>query len=262
MFKIHGAVAAVTLMAMASFANAQGSSSALAAGSEKPVSIVLVHGAFVDGSGWQKVYDLLTNDGYQVIVTQNSTASLNGDVATVQRALALARHPVVLVGHSYGGMIITQAGNNPKVRDLVYIAAFEPEVGESVSTWLSKPLPAGYGPVPVAPPQDGFLTVQIDKFPAAFAADVDPQVTRFMAASQVPWGKPAIETKITEAAWKTKPTYALVTTEDHMIPTPDQRQMVARSHAKVTEVTSSHAVMLSHPDKVASFIEGIAEGAE
>ena len=238
------------------------SASAPALAAEKPVSIVLVHGAFVDGSGWQKVYDILTNDGYEVIVAQNSTATLEGDVATATRAIERSKHPVVLVGHSYGGMVITEAGNNPKVRDLAYLAAFAPEAGESVSTWLSKPEPAGYAPVPVAPPQDGFLTVDIAKFPSAFAADVDPETTRFMAASQVPWGIAAVNTKITQAAWKTKPTYFLITTEDLMIPTPQQREMAARAHANTIEVASSHAVMLSHPDQVASFIERIADPAE
>jgi pimeloyl-ACP methyl ester carboxylesterase len=165
---------------------------------------------------------------------------------------------VILVGHSYGGMVITQAGANPKVRALGYVAAFEPDVGESVSGYLATAVP-GYPPVPVAPAQDGFLTVEIAKFPAAFAADVDPDLTRFMAASQMPWGQAAINTKITTAAWKSNPTYTLITTEDLMIPTPVQRQMAARSHADTIEVTSSHAVMLSHPDKVAGFIEHIAD---
>lgn len=242
------------LMALASAAVA----TTAAFATEKPVSVVLVHGAFVDGSGWHKVYDILTNDGYEVIVAQNSTTTLDGDVATATRAITRAKHPVVLVGHSYGGMVITEAGNNPKVRDLAYIAAFAPEVGESVSTWISKPVPAGYTSVPTAPPQDGFLTVDIAKFPASFAADVDPETTRFMAASQVPWGMTAVNTKITQAAWKTKPTYFLVTTEDHMIPTPQQREMATRAHASTIEVASSHAVMLSHPDRVAKFIEAIA----
>jgi pimeloyl-ACP methyl ester carboxylesterase len=250
------------LLAATAAAAALATVAAPAQAAEKPVSIVLVHGAFVDGSGWQKVYDLLTDDGYEVIVAQNSTATLDGDVATATRAIARARHPVILVGHSYGGMVITEAGNDPKVRDLAYVAAFAPEVGESAATWLSKPIPAGYDPVPVAPPQDGYLTVQITKFPAAFAADVDPETTRFMAASQVPWGLDAVNTKITQAAWKTKPTYFLVTTQDHMIPTPQQREMAARAHAETIEVESSHAVMLSHPDQVAHFIEHIAEAAQ
>lgn len=224
---------------------------------EKPVSIVLVHGAFVDGSGWRKVYDILTKDGYEVIVVQNSTATLVGDAATTTRAIARAKHPVVLVGHSYGGSVISEAGDDPKVHSLAYIAAFEPEVGEFVATFLAKPVP-GAAPVPVLPAQGGFLICDIAKFPKAFAADVDPGLAAFMAASQVPWGLAAINTKNTKAAWKDKPTYDLITTEDHMIPTPAQRQMAARAHAKVTEINSSHAVMLSHPNEVAAFIERVA----
>ena len=225
---------------------------------EKPVSIVLVHGAFVDGSGWQKVYTHLTKDGYEVLVVQNSTATLDGDVATAKRAIQNARHPVVLVGHSYGGMIITEAGNDPKVRSLVYVAAYEPDAGDSVASLTAKPIP-GYAPVPILPPQDGYLTVDISKFPKFFAADVDTTTTKFMAASQVPWGQAAVETKIGQPAWKSKPTYDLITDEDHMIPTPQQREMAARAHASTKDISSSHAVMLSHPDAVVAFIEHIAE---
>jgi pimeloyl-ACP methyl ester carboxylesterase len=218
---------------------------------EKPVSVVLVHGAFVDGSGWQKVYDLLTKDGYETIVVQNSTASLDGDVATTDQAIARAKHPVVLVGHSYGGAVITVSGNEPKVRSLAYLAAYAPDSGESVNTLISQPVP-GAAPVPILPPQDGFLTLDIAKFPASFAADVDRDTTAFMAASQVPWGLAAINTKIAQAAWRAKPTFFLITTEDHMVPTPQQRDMAARAHASSSEIGSSHAVMLSHPNERSS----------
>jgi pimeloyl-ACP methyl ester carboxylesterase len=248
MLKALCAVAAAALLATAGHASA----------AEKPVSIVLVHGAFVDGSGWRKVYTTLTKDGYQVLVVQNSTASLDGDVATTERAIHDARYPVVLVGHSYGGMIISVAGNDPKVRRLVYIAAYAPDAGESVASLTAKPIP-GYAPVPILPPQDGYLTVDSAKFPTFFAADVDPTTTQFMAASQVPWGLAAVTTKIGQAAWKIKPTFFMVTTEDHMIPTPQQRQMAARAHAHSVEITSSHAVMLSHPSEVAAFIEDSAD---
>jgi pimeloyl-ACP methyl ester carboxylesterase len=241
------AVAAATIMATAHYA----------AAAEKPVSIVLVHGAFVDASGWQKVYSTLTKDGYEVLVVQNSTATLDGDVATTERAIHNARHPVVLVGHSYGGMIISEAGNDPKVSRVVYIAAYAPDVGESVASLTAKPIP-GYAPVPILPPQDGYLTVDTAKFPRFFAADVDLTTTRFMAASQVPWGLAAVTTKIGQPAWKTKPTFFMITTEDHMIPTPQQREMAARAHAHSVEIASSHAVMLSHPSQVASFIENTA----
>ena len=251
MNKLFGAAAAAALVATA----------AHAAPAEKPVSIVLVHGAFVDGSGWQKVYTQLTRDGYEVLVAQNSTATLDGDVATATRAIQNARHPVILVGHSYGGMVITEAGNDPKVRRLVYVAAYIPDTGETVASLTATPIP-GYAPVPILPPQDGYLTVETTKFPRFFAADVDPNLTRFMAASQVPWGLTAVTTKIDQPAWKTKPTYDLITTEDHMIPTPQQRQMVARAHAHSTDVTSSHAVMLSHPDQVVAYIEQVAAEAQ
>jgi pimeloyl-ACP methyl ester carboxylesterase len=225
---------------------------------EKSLSIVLVHGALADGSGWEGVYNILTKDGYEVIVVQNSTATLDGDVATTTRAITLARHPVVLVGHSYGGVVITEAGNNPKVRALAYVAAYEPDAGESVETLNAKHYP-GAAEVPFLPPQDGFLMLNIQKFPTSFAADVDVTKTRFMAASQVPFGLTAITTKVVTPAWKTKPTFAIITTNDHMIPTAQQREMVARSHAKAIDVVSSHAVMLSQPATVATFIESAAE---
>jgi pimeloyl-ACP methyl ester carboxylesterase len=193
-----------------------------------------------------------------VIAVQNSTETLDGDVATTVRAIARAAHPVVLIGHSYGGAVITEAGTDPKVHALGYVAAYEPEVGESVAALNDTPIP-GAAKVPILPPQDGFLSLDISKFPASFAADADPTITRFMAASQVPWGLAAINTKIDRAAWKSKPTYDLITTEDHMIPTPLQRQMAARAHAATSEIKSSHAVMLSHPANVAAFIEHIAD---
>jgi pimeloyl-ACP methyl ester carboxylesterase len=224
---------------------------------ERALSVVLVHGAFVDGSGWEKVYSLLKKDGYEVIVVQNSTATLDGDVATTRRAIATAKHPVILVGHSYGGAVITEAGNDPKVQRLVYLAAYLPDAGESVAAIIAQPVP-GALPVPILPPQNGFLTLDVAKFPKAFAPDVDPSVSAFMAASQVPWGQTAVATKIAEAAWKTKPTWDLVTTNDHMIPTSQQRDMAARAHAYSAEIASSHAVMLSHPTNVATFIEKAA----
>lgn len=228
---------------------------------EKPLSIVLVHGALGDGSGWEPVYNILVKDGYEVIVVQNSTATLDGDVATATRAIARARHPVVLVGHSYGGSVITEAGNDPKVRALTYVAAYEPDAGESVASLNAKHFP-GAADVPFLPPQDGFLLLDSDKFPASFAADVDIAKTKFMAASQVPFGLPAVTTKTVSPAWKTKPVFAVITTNDRMIPTALQREMVARSHAQSIDVVSSHAVMLSHPDVVAKFIEHAAESLQ
>jgi len=224
---------------------------------EKPVSIVLVHGAFVDGSGWKGVYDRLTRDKYEVLVVQNSTETLDGDVEATRRVIAAARHPVVLVGHSYGGAVITEAGEDPKVRSLVYLAAFAPEVGESVLALAEKPHPGETG-APLLPPAEGYLLVDPAKFPSAFAADVDLSTTRFMAAAQVPWGLKATQTPLTKAAWKAKPTSFLLTTQDHMIPPSIQRMMATRTKGKVTEIRSSHAVMLSHPDAVTTFIVAAA----
>jgi len=228
---------------------------------EKPVSIVLVHGAFVDGAGWKSVYDILTKDGYEVLIAQQPTRTLEDDVSTTERVIATAKHPVVLVGHSYGGAIITEAGDNPKVRSVVYLAAFAPDIGESVVELAEKPTP-GEPKAPLLPPADGYLLVDPAKFPSAFAADVDLSMTRFMAAAQMPWGLKATQTKLTRAAWKVKPTFFLLTTKDHMIPPSSQRMMAKRTGGKVVEISSSHAVMLSHPRDVASFIKSAASASK
>jgi len=220
---------------------------------DKSVSIVLVHGGFVDGSGWQGVHDILTADGYEVLVVQNPTISLAEDVAVTKRAIAAARNPVVLVGHSYGGVVITEAGNDPKVAALAYIAAFAPDSGESVETLIANPPPGAPVP-PILPPQDGFLFLDNAKFAASFAADVDPVLARFMADSQVPWGLEALGGKVSSPAWKSKPTYYLVAADDHMIPPPAQRQMAARAGATVVESPGSHSVYVSHPDVVARLV--------
>lgn len=224
-----------------------------AAGSPLP-SIVLVHGAFVDASGWQHVYTELTNRGFEVLVTQHPTQSLAGDVAVVRQAIADARGPVVLVGHSYGGAIISAAGTDPKVAILAYVAAFVPDAGESIGMLTAGPLEDGEIPAPVIPTADGFLIVDPDGFPQAFAADVDAQTTRFMAAAQLPWGLEAVGAPLAEAAWKSKPSTYLVAAADRMIPPRAQRQMAQRAGAPMTEVEASHAVMLSQPAKVADFI--------
>lgn len=231
-----------------------GSQAAYAQPTDRGTSIVLVHGAFVDGSGWKQTYDLLTADGYEVIVVQNPTLTLSGDVAATEDAIERARHPVILVGHSYGGMVITEAGDNPKVRSVVYLAAFAPDAGESVSSLAEAPAPPGESKAPLVPAGD-FLLVDQAKFPTAFAADVDVGLTGFMAAAQVPWGVAAVQANITRVAWKTKPSFFLVTTNDHMIPPSAQRTMARRSGATVAEIASSHAVMLSHPQDVAAFIK-------
>lgn len=225
---------------------------------DKPVSIVLVHGGFVDGSGWKGVHEALTNDGYEVIVAQNPTLSLADDVAVTKRAIAAARNPVVLVGHSYGGVVITEAGNDPKVASLAYIAAFAPDAGESVETLIANPPPGAAVP-PILPPQDGFLMLDKAKFADSFAADVDPSTARFMADSQVPWGVEALAGKVAVPAWKSKPSFYLVASDDRMIPPPAQRAMAERAGAKMTETSGSHAVYVSKPAEIARVIKQAAE---
>jgi pimeloyl-ACP methyl ester carboxylesterase len=223
-------------------------------------NIVLVHGGFVDGSGWQGVYKALKKNGYNVTVVQNSTTSLAEDVATTKRAIATQDGPVILVGHSYGGAVITEAGNDPRVVGLVYIAAFAPDRGESVSL-LIKSAPPGAPVPPILPPVDGYLMLDKAKFPASFAGDVSPEEAAFMADSQVPWSVNALGGAVTEPAWKAKPSWYLLTTEDKMIPPDAQRQMSKRAGATVVEVKGSHAVYVSQPQAVAHIIEAAAKGA-
>jgi len=167
---------------------------------------------------------------------------------------------VILVGHSYGGAVITEAGNDPKVVGLVYVAAFAPDKGESVSTLIANPPPGAPQP-PILPPQDGYLFLDKAKFPASFAGDVKPDEAAFMADSQVPWGVEALNGKISEPAWKTKPSWYLLTTEDKMIPPDAQRMMSKRIGATVVEVKGSHAIYVSRPQDVAALIEKAAQGA-
>ncbi|MGH8992083.1 MAG: alpha/beta fold hydrolase [Acidimicrobiia bacterium] len=220
--------------------------------------VVLVHGGFVDGSGWQGVYDLLKRDGYNVSVVQNPTLSLEGDVAATKQVIDAQDAPVILVGHSYGGAVITEAGTHPKVAALVYIAAFAPEKGESVNTLIADPPPGAPVP-PILPPQDGFLFLDREKFAASFAADVSAEQAAFMADSQVPWGVGALSGTVTEPAWRIKPSWYLVASDDRMIPPPAQRAMSERAGSTVTEVAGSHAVYVSQPQAVAAVIEQAAE---
>ena len=223
-------------------------------------TIVLVHGGFVDGSGWEGVYKILKKDGYTIAIVQNPTISLADDVAVTKRTIATQNGPVILVGHSYGGAVITEAGNDPKVAGLVYVAAFAPDRGESVSTLIANPPPSAPQP-PILPPQDGYLFLDKAKFAAAFAADVKPDAAAFMADSQVPWGVEALNGKISEPAWKTKPSWYLLTTEDKMIPPDAQRTMSKRTGATVVEVKGSHSIYVSQPKAVAALIEKAAQGA-
>jgi pimeloyl-ACP methyl ester carboxylesterase len=220
-------------------------------------AIVLVHGGFVDGSGWAGVYKILKEKGYNVVVVQNPTKSLAEDVAFTKSAIDSLKGKVVLVGHSYGGVVITEAGTHPKVTDLVYIAAFAPDKGESVSSLIANPPPGAPVP-PILPPQDGYLFLDPAKFAASFAADVEQETASFMADSQVPWGVDGLSGAVSEPAWKTKPTYYLVATDDKMIPPPAQREMAERMKAQVTEVAGSHAVYVSKPCEVAEIIEKAA----
>jgi len=224
-------------------------------------SVVLVHGGFVDGSGWDGVYKILKKDGYDVTIVQNPTTSLADDVAVTKRAIAAAQGDVILVGHSYGGAVITEAGTDAKVAGLVYIAAFAPDTGESVATLTSNPAKGAPVP-PILPPQDGFLFLDKTKFAASFAADVKPELAAFMAASQVPWGLPAATGAITKPAWKDKNSWYLVATDDKMIPPAVQRTMAERSGAQISEVSGSHAVYVSQPKAVAKLIEQAAEAVE
>ena len=216
-------------------------------------NIVLVHGGFVDGSGWEAVYTRLRRDGFNVSVVQNPTTSLADDVTATRRVIAAQDGPVVLVGHSYGGAVITEAGNDPKVSALVYIAAFAPDTGESVSSLIANPAPGAPVP-PILPPEDGLLLLDRSKFAASFAGDVDEELATFMADSQVPWGVDALQGAISHPAWKTKPTWYLVAQDDRMIPPAAQRQMSKRAGATVVEAPGSHAIYVSQPEAVADLI--------
>jgi len=222
-------------------------------------NVVLVHGGFVDGSGWEGVYQILKKDGYTVSVVQNPTLSLADDVAATKRILAAQDGPVILVGHSYGGAVISEAGNDTKVAALVYIAAFAPDKGESVATLIKDPPPGAPVP-PILPPVDGFLFLDKAKFHASFAADVDAAKAAFMADSQVPWGVAALSGTISEPAWKAKPSWYLVTTEDKMIPPPAQHFMSKRAGSTVVEAKGSHAIYVSQPGAVATLIGEAARG--
>ena len=224
-------------------------------------NIVLIHGGFVDGAGWEGVYHILKKDGYNVSIVQNPTITLKDDVAVTKRTLAAQDGPAILVGHSYGGAVITEAGTDPKVAGLVYITAFAPDKGESVASLIKDPPPGAPVP-PILPPQDGFLFLDRKKFSASFASDVDPEKAAFMADSQVPWGLEALSGTITEPAWKTKPSWYLVATDDKMIPPDAQRLMSKRAGSTVVEAKGSHAIYVSQPKAVAALIEQAAKSVK
>ena len=249
------------IASVASLALGATASAALGTDATKLKSVVLVHGGFVDGSGWEGVYKILKKDGYDVTIVQNSTVSLKADVATTKAAINAQTKPVILVGHSYGGAVITESGTDPKVAGLVYITAFAPDQGESVGKLTSNPAPGAPVP-PIAPPVDGFLFLDKAKFAASFAADVKPELAHFMTDSQVPWGLEALNGTITEPAWKSKPSWYLVATEDKMIPVDVQRMMAKRAGAKTVDEAGSHAIYVSKPAAVAKFIEAAASEAK
>jgi pimeloyl-ACP methyl ester carboxylesterase len=224
-------------------------------------NIVLVHGGFVDGAGWEGVYKILKGRGYKVSIVQNPTISLEDDVAVTKRVLAAQEGPSILVGHSYGGAVITEAGNDPRVVGLVYITAFAPDKGESVAKLIENPPPGAPVP-PILPPQDGYLFLDRAKFAASFAADVEAEKAAFMADSQVPWGVAALSGKISEPAWKSKPSWYLIATDDRMIPPDAQRAMSKRAGSTVVEVKGSHAIYVSQPAPVAALIEQAAKTAK
>jgi pimeloyl-ACP methyl ester carboxylesterase len=221
-------------------------------------TVVLVHGGFVDGAGWEGVYNILKKDGYNVSVVQNPTTSLADDVAATRLAIAQAQGPVVLVGHSYGGVVVTEAGTDPKVAGLVYIAAFAPDQGESVESLIANPPPGAPVP-PILPPMDGYLFLDKAKFRAAFAADVSEPKAAFLADSQVPWAVAALSGAVSKPAWRNKPSWYLVATEDKMIPPPAQRQMSTRAGSTVVEAAGSHAIYISKPEVVAALIAKAAD---
>jgi pimeloyl-ACP methyl ester carboxylesterase len=220
-------------------------------------NVVLVHGGFVDGSGWQGVYDLLKADGFNVSVVQNQTLSLESDVETTHNVLDQQDGPAILVGHSYGGVVITESGMHDKVAGLVYIAAFAPDAGESVNTLIADPPPGAPVP-PILPPQDGFLFLDREKFAESFAADLPAELAAFMADSQVPWGLEALNGTVSEPAWRSKPSWYLVASDDRMIPPPAQRFMSERAGATVTEAAGSHSIYVSQPRATADLIEQAA----
>jgi pimeloyl-ACP methyl ester carboxylesterase len=220
-------------------------------------TIVLVHGAFADGSGWKPVANILERDGYSVRIVQEPETSFAADVAATRRVLDKAG-PCVLVGHSYGGSIITEAGMHADVKALVYIAAFQPDMGESVGSLADKMPPAAKS---VGPVGDGFLAVDPEAFPTDFAADVPKPLARFMAASQVPIAGEAFGVKATVAAWKEKPSYAVISKQDRMINPDLERFMSKRAKSETIELPGSHAIFLSHPAEVAALIEKAAKAA-
>jgi pimeloyl-ACP methyl ester carboxylesterase len=224
-------------------------------------TIVFVHGGFVDGSGWRSVYDELKASGFDARIVQNATKSLTDDVATTRQVIDSVDGPVVLVGHSYGGAVITEAGNHEKVAGLVYVTAFAPDQGESVNSLIAG-FPADGPQPPILPPVDGYLFLDRSKFHESFAGDLSDADAGFLADAQVPWGLEALGGNITAAAWRVKPSWYLHVTEDRMIPPNAQAQMAERMGATVAETPGSHAIYQSRPTVVADLIRTAAKAIE
>lgn len=243
------------LMTAVSVASISGAAAAANPGADSIRNIVLVHGAFADGSGWKPVADLLRADGYAVSIVQQPMTSISDDVAATKRILDMQSGPAVLVGHSYGGAVITEAGHHPHVASLVYVAAFAPDEGEVLGAVSGATPPAAHS---IAPTEDGYLLVDPAEFPADFAADVPLPMAEFMAISQMPingqiWGTP-----IGAPAWQHKPSFGIVTTADRMINPDLQRSMYARAKSEITEIDGSHAIFLSQPQAVVDVIKAAA----
>jgi pimeloyl-ACP methyl ester carboxylesterase len=253
MTKILFAAAAALLIASGAAAQAGSASSAAVK------NIVLVHGALVDGSGWRGVYDILTKDGYRVSIVQEPLTGLEEDVAATKRILDQQDGPVILVGHSYGGSVITVAGADPKVKALVYVAALQPDAGETTGKLVaSMPAPSN----DLKTTKDGFVLLAATKFAADFAADLPKAQAQFMAVSQMPVSGAAFGAPVTVAAWRSKPSYGIVATQDRALSPDLERWMYNRSGAKVTEIKASHAVYISKPRAVADVIEAAARAAK
>jgi pimeloyl-ACP methyl ester carboxylesterase len=218
-------------------------------------NIVLVHGFFADGSGWRGVADILTKDGFNVTVVQEPETSFADDVSATQRAVDAAPGQSLLVGHSYGGAVITEVGNHPKVAGLVYVAAFQPDVGESLKSLIQKMPPASEA---IKPTADGHLYIEPALFHADFAADLPKADAKFMARSQVMPLAQLAGTPVTQAAWKNKPSWAVVSTEDRTVNPSLQRYMASRAGSHVTEIKGSHVAFIAQPTRVANVIEQAA----
>jgi pimeloyl-ACP methyl ester carboxylesterase len=218
-------------------------------------NIVLVHGAWADGSGWRGVYDILTKDGYKVSIVANPDTGIPDDVAATQRVLDRQDGPVILVGHSYGGTVITEAGVDPKVVGLVYFAAFGPDEGETTGQYLPK------GPLPITVSKDGLAFFNHDAFMGGFAPDVPMDLREFMYATQVPLAVSVFALPVTRPAWRSKPSWYMVSANDQVIPPDVERMYAKRMKATTEEVAGSHVAFISHPDVAAHLIEEAAMGA-